>query len=93
MPRYYFDFTEGNFARDDAGLEFDGVDAARDEAARTLGEMAKYALPGKAAHDMAIEVRGEDGQPLFTARLRFEIQPPGTPRDHPGTPHDHKESG
>ena len=75
MPRYYFDICDATTTRDDIGVDLNGEDAARDEAARTLGEIAKYALPGNAAHEIAIVVSDNDKRPLFEASLRFAIQP------------------
>ena len=75
MPRYYFDIRDGDkFTPDDIGVQFDGIEFARDEAARTLGEIAQYALPGVVAREIAVEVRGEDKEPLLRAELRFEVQ-------------------
>ena len=48
MPRYYFDTYDGDqFLRDEIGIEFDSLDAARSEAQRFLPEMAREALPDK----------------------------------------------
>ena len=75
MPRYYFDVRDGEeFTPDDLGIEFDGIERARDEAARALGEIAREALPGSVAREIAIEVRDEDKEPLLRAALRFEVQ-------------------
>jgi hypothetical protein len=74
MPRYYFDHSDGDqFLRDDEGLEFDGIEAARDEAARALGEMARDVLPRAVRRVLAIEVRDEAKEPLLEARLIFEV--------------------
>jgi hypothetical protein len=41
MPRYYFDTCDGgDFIRDAIGLELDGIEAARDEAAPGLADFA-----------------------------------------------------
>src|SRR5215208_1189899 len=41
MPRFYFDVRDNDrLTRDEDGTELSGVDAARTEASRTLGEMA-----------------------------------------------------
>ena len=75
MPRFFFDVRDGESSiQDDDGLEFDGIEAARDEATRALGDMAKEALPGSVAREMAIEVRDEHKGPLLRAALRFEVQ-------------------
>ena len=74
MPRYYFDVRDGHLTEDDIGLEFDGIEAARDEAARALGEMARDVFPGSVARELAIEVRDENKEPLLRTTLRFEVQ-------------------
>ena len=75
MPRYYFDHRDGNtFISDDEGLEFDGVEAARNEATRALADAAKDALPGAVRREIVIEVRDEASRPLLRAPLWFEVQ-------------------
>ena len=75
MPRYYFDVRDGEtFAPDDTGLDFDGIEAARDEAARALGEIAREVLPGSVARELAIEVSDGDKRPVLRTTLRFEVQ-------------------
>ncbi len=74
MPRYYFDHRDGDhFVRDDEGLEFDGIEAARDEAARSLGEHARDVLPGALRRLLTVEVRDETNEPVLEARLVFEV--------------------
>ena len=42
MPRFYFDVRDGDrFTHDDEGVELVGIEAARDEATRALGEIAR----------------------------------------------------
>jgi hypothetical protein len=75
MPLYYFDFRDGeNFSPDEDGLEFPGVDAARDQATKTLAEMAKDVLPGSTVRQLAIEVRDDGSNPILRTVLRFEIE-------------------
>ena len=75
MPRYYFDHRDGDtFLSDDEGLEFDGIEAVRDEATKALAGMAKDALPRSARREMAIEVRDETSRPVLRAALWFEVQ-------------------
>ena len=45
MSRFYFDVREGNIlARDNEGAEYESIDTARDEAIRSLAEMACEAV-------------------------------------------------
>jgi hypothetical protein len=74
MARYYFDTRDNErFISDDYGLELSGDDAARDEAARGLADLAKDVLPGSLRRQLSIEVRDEAKEPLLAARLTFEI--------------------
>ena len=57
MPRYYFDTRDDEkFIPDEVGIVFSGIEAARDEAARGLAEMARDVLPGKVRRELAVEV-------------------------------------
>jgi hypothetical protein len=71
MPHYYFDTRDGDkFVEDDLGVILPNVEAARDQAAICLAEMAKDVLPGSTRRELAIEVR--DGAPVLKASLVFE---------------------
>jgi hypothetical protein len=75
MPHYYFDFRDGEkFSPDEDGLEFPGIEAARDQAAKTLAEVAKDVLPGSTVRQLAIEVRDSRSNPILRTSLRFEIE-------------------
>ena len=71
--RYYFDSRDGDrFINDDVGLEFETIEAARDEATRALAELAKDVLPRSERRELSIEIRDENKAPLLTTRLVFE---------------------
>lgn len=71
MPLYYFDTKDGDtFVPDEMGLECQGIEEARDQAALYLAEMAKDVLPGSTRRELAVEVR--DGVPVLRACLVFE---------------------
>jgi hypothetical protein len=77
MPRYYFDLWEdGDVAVDDEGMELRDIKAAREEAARSLGDMARDAFSRSSrntfTHDMAIEVRDAAG-PVLQVKLSLAI--------------------
>lgn len=60
---------------DDEGLELSNLNRVQEEAARSLADMARDVVvmsDGKAAHDMAIHVRDDDG-PVLQVRFTFEI--------------------
>ena len=75
MARYYFDHRDGDtLISDDEGLEFDGVEAVRNEATKALADAAKDALPGAVRREIVIEVRDEASRPVLRAALWFEVQ-------------------
>jgi hypothetical protein len=76
MPHFFFDVRDGEkFTSDENGLDFPNIALARDQAARALAEMAKFALPGAVARELAIEVRDAASRPLLRTMLRYEAQP------------------
>ena len=75
MPRYFFDIHDGaRSTTDDTGVELDGLEAARQEAARTLGEIARDILPNGDRHEVVIEVKDEVGQRVLLAKLSVNIK-------------------
>ncbi len=78
MGRYFFDFRDAEtFIPDEEGVEIATLEAAQDETARALGDMARdearCAARNGSACDLAIEVRDAHG-PVFLARISFEIR-------------------
>jgi hypothetical protein len=77
MPRYYFDVRNDEACSfDDDGLVLDGLQAALDQATRTLTEHAREVLPRVTRKVLAIEVRDEAKRPLFELRLAFDAVRP-----------------
>jgi hypothetical protein len=75
MPRYFFDTRDdGNIIQDDVGLEYADFRRVKEDAAKTLAEMAEYMLPGTGQRRLAVDVRDEQGRPLMTNELRFEAR-------------------
>ena len=72
MPRYYFDFHDGEFHQDDHGTQCADLKAARREAMLTLPEIARFAIPS-AGDDQAfaMSIRDECGAVVYTAHLTF----------------------
>jgi hypothetical protein len=75
--RYYFDLRDGEeVAVDDEGVELSSLQAVQEEAALSLADMARNAIPAQlndgAYHLMAIEVRDESG-PVLRVRLTCEF--------------------
>ena len=59
MPHYFFATrcNSEDFVRDEAGLELDNVEAARDEATRGLADLARDTLPGATRRELATMAR------------------------------------
>ena len=76
MPRYYFDLRDGDeLAADDEGMELSSLERVQEEAARSLADMARDAVrknQDRAGHEMAIEVRDDNG-PVLQVKFTFEI--------------------
>jgi putative heme iron utilization protein len=75
MPRYHFDSHDGvRFTTDETGVELDGINAARQEAARRLAELAQEILPDDDRREVVIEVKDETGQRVLVAKLSVSIE-------------------
>jgi hypothetical protein len=75
MPRYYFDWSDnGRTVRDEDGIDLPDLVTAREEAAKGLAGLARDVLPSAVRRDLGITVRDEDGQPIFTTSIVFEIK-------------------
>ena len=72
--RYFFDVHNGNeLTRDEVGMELEGINQARDEAAEALAEIASASRDPN-PRDFAIEVRDELGQLILKAAISFAVQ-------------------
>jgi hypothetical protein len=72
MHRFYFDIRhDDNFVRDDVGSKLPSLQAAKEQAAKALAEIARDALPG--ARTLSIEVRDEMGL-VLRASLHVEVE-------------------
>lgn len=78
MTRYYFDLQDDfGMTSDDEGMEFASLQRVREEAARSLADMARddvTTFGGKTPHELAIAVRDDDG-PVLQVRFLFETAP------------------
>jgi hypothetical protein len=73
---FFFDVHDGTYARDEDGIELDGIDAARKQVWNTLPAMASQREPdGDMACQLRMDVRDESGKHLFHAALAFVIEP------------------
>jgi hypothetical protein len=75
MPRFYFDFTNGQKdMRDDTGTSFQGVNEARAAAIKLLPDVAHEELPDGDQHVFSVRLRDESGRYLFHATLSLIAQ-------------------
>jgi hypothetical protein len=75
MPRYYFDFRDGETdARDEVGLTFKDLKEARDAAIKLLPDVAHEELPDGDQHVFSVRIRDESGRYLFFATLSLIAQ-------------------
>src|SRR5215204_75890 len=75
MPRFHFDIHDGaRFTMDETGEELDGLQAAREQAARRLEELAREILRDGDRRDVVIEVKDEVGQRVLIAKLSVSIE-------------------
>jgi hypothetical protein len=78
MPRFYFDFRDGDdLLFDDEGLELSSIASVQEEAVKALADMARDAMrspkyDGSKNRRMALEVRNEAG-PVLQVKFTFEI--------------------
>ena len=74
MPRNFFDSRDNDTYVHDGdgdGVEFEGLEEVKINAATALAELARDVLPGSQRRELAIEVRDEMG-PVLVTRLTFE---------------------
>ncbi|MER8447336.1 hypothetical protein NKH52_29605 [Mesorhizobium sp. M1066] len=79
MARFFFDLIDdGEVFPDPEGTELENREAAEDEAAIALLEIAKDQMPDGTFREVAIRVRDHTSRPLFTVRVTFELvrEPP-----------------
>jgi hypothetical protein len=75
MARYHFDMHDGaRFTTDETSMELDGLEAAREQAARRLGELAREILRDCDRRDIVVEVKDEAGQRVLIAKLSASIE-------------------
>ena len=56
------------------GVELDGINAARQEAARRLAELAQEIVPDDDRREAVIAVKDETGQRVLVAKLSVSIE-------------------
>lgn len=75
MPRFFFDiFENGKPSMDRDGVELASLDAAREEARRTLAEMASETFRRRDEVSLLIEIRVEPGGKCLEAVASSSIR-------------------
>jgi hypothetical protein len=74
MPRYFFDFRDGRDYKDDIGYELPDINAVREHALKTSGEMLRDGGLGDlwAGEEWRLEVNNQDGNRVLTLRFSAE---------------------
>ncbi|AGB45005.1 hypothetical protein Mesau_02583 [Mesorhizobium australicum WSM2073] len=84
MARYYFDLVDnGTSFPDTEGTELPSLEAAEDEAAKALLEIAKDQMPEGNFREVALHVRAGASKPLVMVKVTFELVRNGPDRDGP----------
>ncbi|ANY85036.1 hypothetical protein BB934_43285 (plasmid) [Microvirga ossetica] len=74
MPRFFFDTFDGESLQpDETGHELPDLDAAKQEAQKTLPDMAKDALVDGNYRTFVVNVRDEAGQTVLRAALSLVV--------------------
>jgi len=73
MPRYFFDVIDPDMPTlDEEGLVLTDIEAAKRQACRALGDIARDCLRSeKIPQTMSINVRTEDGSVICTVSLTY----------------------
>jgi len=75
MPRYYFDYWNGqSTTSDNEGVECPDEQAACHAAAKVLLDLAKDTIERTSSYEFSIEVSDETKKPLCRVTLQFEIE-------------------
>jgi len=75
MARYFFDLINGDGPiSDEQGQEISTREEISREVSRILTDIAREELPGSEEGMISVEVRDEQGQPVFTGRLSFKTR-------------------
>lgn len=73
MARYFFDVIDGRTVTDAVGVDLPDLAAVRREAMRVLPEIARDEIRrnDRDVQTLAVTVRDETGQPVYTANLSY----------------------
>ncbi len=75
MPRYFFDTHDGDhFTPDHDGVELESIEAAKDEAKKTLPDIVKDEMPDGDRRDFVVMVKDEAGQNVLRVTLSLVVE-------------------
>jgi hypothetical protein len=75
MPRYFFDTHDGDhFTPDHDGVELESIEAAKDEAKKTLPDIVNDELLDGDRRDFVVVVRDEAGQNVLRVTLSLAVE-------------------
>jgi hypothetical protein len=75
MPRFFFDIHDGeNFTPDREGLELEGLEAAKNEAKKTLPDIVKDEMPDGDRRDFTVDVKNVAGQIVWRVTLSLVVE-------------------
>ena len=70
--RYFFDIRDDQLVPDEEGMILPDIEAAQEEATRTLTDLVREAMRAESAGRMTIEVRSQHG-PVLEASLTWRL--------------------
>ncbi len=77
MPRFFLDIHDGEaFTPDREGLDLDSLEAAKDEAKKTLPDIVKDEMPDGDRRDFTVDVKNEAGWIVWRVTLSLVVENP-----------------
>jgi hypothetical protein len=85
MPHFYFDLTDnGQSFPDTEGSDLADLRSAEDEAAISLMDMSRDAMPDGTFRQLSLRARDDSGNHLFEVLVTFELRRDGSLLDARG---------
>ena len=77
MPRFFFDIHDGeDFTPDREGVDLDDLEAAKDEARKTLRDIIWDEMPDGDRRDFTVDVKNVAGQIVWRITLSLVVESP-----------------
>ncbi len=77
MPRFFFDIHDGeDFTPDRVGLDLDSLEAAKDEAKKTLPDIVKDEMLDGDRRDFTVDVKDAARQIVWRITLSLVVESP-----------------